>query len=294
MSVTLTTKECVDPIYELSLKIVAGATLEESLDYVFEAFEHIVPYDRISYAEVDETETLARARWARSRHSVLLRTGYAASLKHSSLSVVLKYRQPRVLNNLPEYLEHRPNSRSTELMVKEGIRSSMTCPLFVRDRAIGLLFFSSTECDTYDDSHVSILKDISVHLAMLLMASQPTAPQIDLLQVECTNDDLPTSISTTPSETTPPEPTVSETKVSQTAGDPEPIAAKPANVRKQDALLFSQLKPGMKLAEPVRFGNRGLLLASDTELTQLSIDRLVALRQQGIVTVSAVRVVPGT
>ncbi|TWU60661.1 hypothetical protein Poly51_09410 [Rubripirellula tenax] len=245
--------DLVDHIYQLSLKIVAGASLAESLDFVFESFGDLVPYDRIGYAEIDETKNIARAVWSRSTHGTLLRHGYVASLQNSSLSIVLKYRQPRILNNLPEYLEKRPDSRSTQLIVKEGIRSSMTCPLFVRDRPLGILFFSSRQCDAYDDSHVVIIKDISIHLAMLLMTSQPLA-------------------------TLPP---ASQPQSSQAVCEPP---------QREDELYFSQLRPGMRLADPIRFGNGGLLLASETELTQVTIDRLVALMQQGILSVSTVRV----
>ncbi len=164
----------LDSLYALSSRIVKGATLEESLEFVFDSFQDLVPYDRIGYAEIDIAHQTATSRWAMSRGTVLLRVGYTAPLAGSSLSIVLEQRQPRILNNLPRYLEIRPNSRSTRLIVGEGIQSSMTCPLFANDEPLGFLFFSSVSVDAYTDLHVKLLKEVSNQLALLLLLSKKT------------------------------------------------------------------------------------------------------------------------
>lgn len=242
-------QEVLDHLYELSSQIIQGATLEESLDFIYEAFQGVIPYDRIGYADIDQEHQVVRARWARSKDRLLLRTGYAARLEGSSLSLVIKFRRPRVLNNLPEYLAHRPQSRSTSLIVREGIKSSVTCPLFVNDEPTGFLFFSSCECDTYEDSHVKVLKEIAMHLALLLMASQHSCES--------------------------PEPT----DVSKVESNPESVE-----------LVLSQLKAGMQLSAPLFAGTGKLLLATGTQLSQQSIDRLIVLHQRGFLDVETVSV----
>ncbi|MCB1625638.1 MAG: GGDEF domain-containing protein, partial [Pseudomonadales bacterium] len=113
----------VKQLFQLSSKIVAGGTLEESLEYIYQGFHDLIPYDRIGYADVDIANKTARARWAKANGQILLRNGYSASLVGSSLSLVIENRRPRVLDNLPAYLESRPNSYSTKMMVAEGIKS---------------------------------------------------------------------------------------------------------------------------------------------------------------------------
>ena len=54
----------------------------------------------------------------------------------------------------------------------------MTCPLFVDHQPIGILFFSSREYDAYTSEHVKLMKEIAMHLALLLMASQRATPAI--------------------------------------------------------------------------------------------------------------------
>ena len=80
------------------------------------------------------------------------------------------------MNDLLAYLKRHPTSQSTKLITNEGVRSSMTCPLFVNNTPFGFLFFSSDEVDTYTDFHVSVLKEISNQLALLLMTSRVVHP----------------------------------------------------------------------------------------------------------------------
>ncbi len=67
MSVQLKIKNALDCLYDLSTHIVNGASLEGSLDYIFETFKEHIPYDRIGFAEVDMVEHTATAIWARSK-----------------------------------------------------------------------------------------------------------------------------------------------------------------------------------------------------------------------------------
>lgn len=161
----------LDKLIALSSKILHGASLEDTLSFIFSEFHDVVPYDRIGFAEIDTEKQTVTARWAKSRRPVRLKTGYTAPLMGSSLALVLEHRKPRVLNDLRTYLQRHPTSRSTELITSEGVRSSMTCPLFIRSKPYAFLFFSSDVVNAYTDVHVKVLKEISNQLALLLMTS---------------------------------------------------------------------------------------------------------------------------
>ena len=89
-------------------------------------------------------------------------------MEGSSLSAVLESGRPRILNDLEEYLKGNPKSDSTRLVVKEGMRSSLTCPLIARGKPVGFMFFSSMTPGTYRDAHVELFLAIAGQLAVIV------------------------------------------------------------------------------------------------------------------------------
>jgi len=145
-----------------------GMSLEGVLDHVFESFSAIIPYDRIGCSLVEENMTV-RSRWARAVYPELkLDTDYSAPLQGSSLKKVLESGEPRIIPDLEEYLSSKPDSESTRLIVEEGIRSSLTCPLIVDGNPVGFLYFSSREPGTYDHQHIEIFRRIAGQVAVLV------------------------------------------------------------------------------------------------------------------------------
>lgn len=150
-------------------QINAGLLLDDVLEHVFQSFQSIVPYDRIGFSLLENGDQIARARWSRSRTAkLLLRRGYSAPLAGSSLQAILETGQPRILNDLEAYLAEHPASESTRLIVTEGIRSSLTCPLVAMGRPIGFLFFSSEQTGTYRDAHVGVYRQLAGQLAVIV------------------------------------------------------------------------------------------------------------------------------
>jgi diguanylate cyclase (GGDEF)-like protein len=148
-------------------KINSGLVTEEILDFVYESFSAMVPYDRIGCALIMPGGKVVSTIWARAEYERMeIRPGYEGALAGSSLEGILDSGEPRILNDLRSYLRDHPDSDSTARIVREGIRSSLTCPLIVDGRPIGFLFFSSTEPGTYADAHVEIYRQIASHISV--------------------------------------------------------------------------------------------------------------------------------
>lgn len=163
----------VDALLTVTEQITSGLLLVEVFDRTYEAFDRVIPYDRLGVALVEPDGVTLRSVWARSRvNDVRLPVGYTAPLAGSSLQRVLETREPRILNDLSAYLAEHPRSESTALLVAEGIRSSLTCPLLVNGAPTGFLFFSSDEPDTYRDAHVSLFKLVANQLAVVVERAQ--------------------------------------------------------------------------------------------------------------------------
>ncbi len=150
-------------------RITAGLTLNEILEKVYDDFRELVPYNRIGLALIQPDGETICAEWAKSDgRQVLLRHGYCGSLVNSSLGHIMRTGEPRILNDLREYLRHKPESESTRLIVEEGYQSSLTFPLIAENRPVGFIFFTSAEPYTYQHTHVDALLQLTQQLSIIV------------------------------------------------------------------------------------------------------------------------------
>ncbi len=170
--VDLRTQE-VRSLGSLTEKINTAVGLEEVLEHVWGSFRMVVPYNRIGFAEVDGATETVRAVWARSDASeIKIGKGYSASLGSTSLGRILETGRPRIINDLVDYLERRPQSDATRAVVEEGMRASMTVPLKAMGHEVGFLFFSSQTPDIYTEKHARLLARISGQLSLAIEKSR--------------------------------------------------------------------------------------------------------------------------
>jgi signal transduction histidine kinase len=161
----------VDKLATITGHINAGLLLDEVLDHVFDEFKDMIPYNRIGFSLIEPSTSgpLVRARWARTDLPVVtLKKGYAAPLSGSSLETIIATGQPRIINDLAEYGRKKPQSQSTQLILQEGIRSSLTCPLVTNGGPVGFMFFSSVTPGIYQDAHIALFKSIAGQLSVIV------------------------------------------------------------------------------------------------------------------------------
>jgi signal transduction histidine kinase len=145
----------------------AGLMLEDILDNIYQDFGQIIPYNRIGLALIEHEDGIVRTVWGRSDQKALkIVKGYSAPLKGSSLEKIIQTGQPRIINDLLAYLHSKPQSESTHLIVAEGIRSSLTCPLVDRGEPVGFLFFSSNKPNAYAHVHIHTFKKIAAQVSV--------------------------------------------------------------------------------------------------------------------------------
>jgi signal transduction histidine kinase len=153
----------------ISARWNAGFLLEEVLENAYHDFKDIIPYNRIGLALLEDGGQVARSWWAKSDlPEVRLGPWYAAPVAGSSLERVLQTGQPRILNDLAAYLEQKPGSDSTRRIVEEGLRSSLTCPLFAHGNPLGFIFFSNVKPNTYSGLHVETFQRIAAQLSAVV------------------------------------------------------------------------------------------------------------------------------
>lgn len=163
-------------------RIGAAADLPAALALLFEAVRAVSPCDRIGLSFVEEEGRRVVAHHAVAAYEpLLLRRGYAEDLAGSSLERVIARGEVRLIDDLEAYLAERPASASTRILIREGVRSSMTCPLVVDGRNVGLLFRSSREPRAYDERHAHL------HLAMAERIAQAVEKAWRIEKLEAAN-----------------------------------------------------------------------------------------------------------
>ncbi len=156
-------REIID---EINRRIASANNIVELVDFVFARLPVCVPCERIGIAFVDEQGwRLVSHYHVASFAPLFLIKDFAQDLRGSSLETVVRKGQPRILNDLEGYLVEHPDSVSTKLIVREGVRSSLTCPLLVDGRPIGAIFFSACQKNVYEARHVALTQAIAERLS---------------------------------------------------------------------------------------------------------------------------------
>jgi len=162
-------KEMREKLAKITTKVESGLILDDVLEQMFEAFQQVIPYDRMGCALLDDDGQTVRLAWMQSTLSeAQIPVGYSMPMEGTGLQAVLDSDRPRILNDLAGYLRDHPDSEHTRLIVAEGMRSNLTCPLVAMGRPVGFLFFASTRPHAYDDGHVEIYVQIAEHLSLIV------------------------------------------------------------------------------------------------------------------------------
>ncbi len=151
---------------DINQKVATSPHLGDIVNFLFYATQDLVPCDRIGLAFLDEDGNRLVAHIVKTMYEpVHLKKGYVGEIQHGSLSRIIEQGIPRIIYDLEAYLERNPKSHSSRLLVKEGVRSSFTCPLMVNGRIIGLMFRSRREPNAFNDRHVFLHRAIVERLS---------------------------------------------------------------------------------------------------------------------------------
>lgn len=156
-------------VQSVNQKLNAGLNFEQVLDFVFEFLGLTIPYDRMGIALLENGGDQIRSRWVRSKVPIShLNKGYAAPLAGSSLQAILETGEPRIIDDLRKYSLEHPESHSTKLILKDGMRSSLTCPLLAHGKPIGIVFFSSCKPRSYLREHIAAFRSVADELSIIV------------------------------------------------------------------------------------------------------------------------------
>ncbi len=146
------------------------SSFSDSLNYINKTFSRIIPYNYIGIALLDDSRKLLRASYGVSDGSVSGMperiVGQTWRVTETSLGKLIETGETRIINDLEQYCEGRPMKSYNQVILESGIRSSITLPLKVSNKPVGIIFFSSTRKDAYKEEHINFLKTLVNSIAI--------------------------------------------------------------------------------------------------------------------------------
>lgn len=153
----------------LHKKMNEGISHEEILNSLFTSLHNVIPFDRLGIALLENHDTIIRIDWVKSiPPEKWLTENFSESIKSSLLREVIETDAPIIINDFKEYSELHPNFETVKLMLLDGMRSALSCPLRIEGRPIGTISFSSSAPNTYNHSHIDIFSEISYGLSVVV------------------------------------------------------------------------------------------------------------------------------
>lgn len=155
-------KEFFDAVDRTIIELGADRDLSEmgfaeSLEGFLPRFKRLiekeVPCDRLALAFINPYGNVVAESAATDLNVLFLEPGFIEPLSETTLSTIADTGGPRIINDLEKHFETVHKSRGTELILQEGIRSSLTMPITVNRKPIGFLFVNSTRKNAYDHHH---------------------------------------------------------------------------------------------------------------------------------------------
>lgn len=154
---------------QINTEVAAANSIEEIIDFILKVIHPLGWCDRVGIAFIEENEMKLVSHYCVANYEHLyLSKGFSQDLIGSSLEKVINDGKPRIINDLELYAEQHPESVSTRLILKEGILSSMTCPLEVDGRQVGVLFISSGFRDCFGEDQLRLYLAIAERLSQAI------------------------------------------------------------------------------------------------------------------------------
>lgn len=156
-------------ITQISEQMNSGIYLDEALKNIYSTFRGLLEFKRIGLALLEGDNNTVILRWCLSNSkNQKLFEGHATELFKSSLLNVYNTNEPLIIPDLEIYYQEHPESDTSKLMLEEGMRSHLSCPLLSSGKIIGFLFFSSDEVDAFNADHINQFLHIARELTTIV------------------------------------------------------------------------------------------------------------------------------
>ncbi|OAA30636.1 hypothetical protein AT15_10150 [Kosmotoga arenicorallina S304] len=133
------------------LSLEEAGTLEDIMPKIFETLNKHMNVDRAAFAFLDSFKNVIAETAVSKARETHLKEGFTTNIEKTSLQKLLDSKQNRIINDLEYYYNNVHKSKPTELLLKEGMKSSITVPVFMKGSCIGFFFVNSMKKDAFSE-----------------------------------------------------------------------------------------------------------------------------------------------
>lgn len=161
----------LDKLVKLIENMNNDVSFEGILNYIYSTFSEFIPYVHIGIALLKDNGKTLEASYGIS--DPILNdlpkklVGIKAEVSSTSLENIITNGTPRVINDLEKHTENK-DADYNKILLEAGIKSSISLPLKVNEKPIGIIFFSNVKRNIYKDEHIEFLKTLSNSIAISL------------------------------------------------------------------------------------------------------------------------------
>ena len=164
--------EKIKNIISLISNLSDNTSFTETLQYIYNSFLHFIPYNYIGISLISEDKRYIQASYGIGDSNIKglpeKFRGMHWPIKETSLWELVKTGNARIINDLEEYCEGKPQKSYNKAILEAGVRASITLPLKVNGEPVGLIFFSSARKNVYKPEHIKLLQTLASSIAISL------------------------------------------------------------------------------------------------------------------------------
>ena len=124
--------------------ISQSISFEDTLQFLYSSFTDFIPYSHIGIALLKDDGKILEASYGISDPSLKGLSqklyGIRAEVNTTSLGFIIENGSPRVINDLSSYPTDKTKSYNN-ILLEAGINSSITLPLKINNKPVGIIFF---------------------------------------------------------------------------------------------------------------------------------------------------------
>lgn len=158
-------QEKINRLVSLIENINLSYSFNETLQYIYTAFSSFLPYSYIGIALIKDDGESIEASYGISDGTVIGLPknlfGLEMKLKDTSLKEVIETGNAKIINNLEKYTRNKPMKDYNKIVMEAGIESSISFPLIINNKPVGIIFFSSKNKNVYTNEHIKSLDTLT-------------------------------------------------------------------------------------------------------------------------------------